>query len=118
MSLRLIEAVLLLLVLIGVGVVHFSHLTPHERHLIQLEARLEQLYLTEEAHFAQYGRYFDPNDEQIRRAWWRVEGYAWDLRRINEEFWLVVQADLDGDGQRGAWTINAAHPQVKTLIQD
>lgn len=118
MSLRLIEAVLLLLVLIGVGVVHFSRLTPHERRLIQLETRLEQLYLTEEAHFAQYGRYFDPNDEQIRRAWWRVEGYAWDLRRINEEFWLVVQADLDGDGQRGAWTINAAHPQVKTLIQD
>ncbi len=118
MSLRLIEVGLLLLLLIGLGVVHFSRLTPHERRLIQLEARLEQLYLTEKAHFAQYGRYFDPNDERIRRAWWRVEDYAWELRAVNEGFWLAVQADLDGDGQRGAWAIDAAHPQVKTLTQD
>ncbi len=118
MPLRLIEVVLLLLVLTGLGVVHFSRVTPDERRLIQLEARLEQLYLIEKAHFAEYGRYFDPNDEKIQRAWWRVEGYAWELRPVNEEFWLVVQADLDGDGQIGAWTIDAAQPQVKTLVQD
>lgn len=118
MSLRLIELTLLVLVLIGLGIVHFSRLTPHERHLIQLEARLEQLYLVERAYFAEHGRYFDPNDRKVRRAWWRVEGYAWELWPVAEGFWLVVRADLDGDGQVGAWTIDAAHPQVKVLNQD
>ncbi len=118
MPLRLIEVGLLLLVLIGLGVVHFSHLTPDERRLIQLEARLEQLYLVQKAHFAKHGRYFDPNDERVRRAWWRVEGHDWELRLIGEGFWLVVRADLDGDGQIGAWIIDAAHPQVKVLNKD
>ena len=118
MPLRLIELTLLGLLIIGVGVVHFSHLTPHERDLIQLEARLEQLYLLEKAHFDKLGRYFDPNDEKIRRAWWRIEGYAWELWPVGEGFWLVVRADLDGDGQIGAWTIDAAHPQVRILNQD
>ena len=60
MPLRLIELTFLVLVLIGLGVVHFSSLTPHERDLIQLEACLEQLYLFEKAYFAKHGRYFDP----------------------------------------------------------
>ena len=33
-------------------------------------------------------------------------------------FWLVVRADLDGDGQLGAWTIDTAYSQVKVLNQD
>ncbi len=118
MPLRLVELTLLALLLIGLGIVHFSRLTPHERALIQLEARLEQLYLLEKAHFAKHGRYFDPNDERIRRAWWQIEGYTWEFWPMNTGFWLVVRADLDGDGQLGAWTIDAAHPQVKILNQD
>ena len=118
MPLRLIELTLLALLLIGLGFVHFSRLTPQERDLIQLEARLEQLYLLEKAHFDKHGRYFDPNDEKIRRAWWRIEGYAWEFWPVGAGFWLVVRADLDGDGQIGAWTIDAAHPQVKILNQD
>ncbi len=118
MPLRLIELTLLALLLIGVGVVHFSRLTPHERDLIQLEARLEQLYLLEKAYFAKHGRYFDPNDEKIRRAWWRVEDYAWEFWPVGEGFWLVVRADLDGDGEVGAWAMDAAHPQVSALNQD
>ena len=118
MPLRLIELTFLVLVLIGLGVVHFSRLTPHERDLIQLEARLEQLYLLEKVHFDKHGRYFDPNDEKIRRAWWRVEGYTWEFWPVGEGFLLVVRADLDGDGEIGAWAMDAAHPQVSTLNQD
>ena len=118
MPLRLIELTLLVLVIIGLGVVHFARLTPHQRALIQLEARLEQLYLLEKVHFDEHGRYFDPNDEKIRRAWWRVEGYAWELWPVTEGFLLVVRADLDGDGEIGAWAMDAAHPQVSTLNQD
>ena len=118
MPLRLIELTLLVLLLIGLGVVHFSRLTPHERALIQLEARLEQLYLLEKAHFAKRGRYFDPNDKKIRRAWWRIEGHTWEFWPVGEGFWLVVRADLDGDGQIGAWAMDAAQPQVSTLNQD
>ena len=118
MSLRLIELALLVLLLIGLGFVHFSRLTSHERGLIQLEARLEQLYLLEKEYFAKYGRYFDPNDKSVRHAWWQVEGYTWEFWPISEGFWLVARADLDGDGQIGAWTIDAAHSQMKTLNQD
>ena len=118
MPLRLIELTFLVLVIIGLGLVHFSRLTPDERRLIQLEARLEQLYLVEKAYFAEHGRYFDPNDEQVRRAWWRVGGYDWELWPVTEGFWLVVRADLDGDGQIGAWTIDSAHSQVKILNRD
>ena len=64
MPLRLIELILLALLLIGLGFVHFSRLTPQERDLIQLEARLEQLYLLEKEYFAKHGRYFDPNDKK------------------------------------------------------
>ena len=118
MPLRLIELTLWVLLIIGLGVVHFSRLTPHERALIQLEARLEQLYLLEKTYFAKHGRYFDPNEEKVRRAWWRVEGYAWEFWPMSTGFWLVVRADLDGDGQIGAWTIDTAHTRVKILNQD
>ena len=118
MPLRLIELTFLVLVLIGLGFVHFSRVTPDERRLIQLEARLEQLYLVEKAYFAEHGRYFDPNDEKVRRAWWWVGGYDWELWPVAEGFWLVVRADLDGDGQIGAWTIDSAHSQVKILNRD
>ena len=64
MPLRLIELTLLVLVIIGLGMVHFARLTPHQRALIQLEARLEQLYLLEKVHFDEHGRYFDPNDKR------------------------------------------------------
>lgn len=118
MPLKLIEVTFLLLVLIGLGFVHFSRLTPNERSLIQLEARLEQLYMVERAYFAEHGRYFDPNDDKVRHAWWRVAGYAWELWPVSGGFWLVVRADLDGDGTVGAWTIDSAHSQVKVLNQD
>lgn len=118
MPLRLIELTLLVLVIIGLGVVHFARLTPHQRALIQLEARLEQLYLLEKTHFDKHGRYFDPNDGNIRSAWWRIEGYTWEFWPVGEGFWLVVRADLDGDGEIGAWAMDAAHPQVSTLNQD
>lgn len=118
MPLRLIELALLVLMLIGLGAVRFSRLTAEERHLIQLEARLEQLYLVEKAYFAKHSRYFDPNDAKVRRAWWRVEGYTWELWPVTEGFWLVVRADLDGDGQIGAWAIDAAQSPVEKLSPD
>ncbi len=118
MPLRLIELTFLVLVLIGLGVVHFSRLTPHERALIQMEVCLEQLYLFEKAYFAKHGRYFDPNDKRIRRAWWQIEGYTWEFWPMSTGFWLVVRADLDGDGQLGAWTVDAVRSQVKILNQD
>ena len=115
---RQLELALLAMALLILGTAYFSRLTPEERRLIQLEAGLEQLYLLEEAHYAQHGRYFDPTDPGDGLEWRWMDGYEWEARVGAEGFWMVVRADLDGDGQVGARAINDESPQVRSLTDD
>ena len=113
-----IELMLLMMVLLILGTAYFSRLTPEERRLIELEAGLEQLYLLETAHFAEHKRYFDPTDPAEGLDWRWMDDYEWEVRVTTEGFWLVVRADLDGDGQVGAWAIDDESPQVWSLTDD
>ncbi len=113
-----VELVMLVLVILILGTAYFSRMTPEERRLIELEAGLEQLYLLEGAHHAEHGRYFDPTDSADGLAWHWMEHYEWEARIGAEEFWIVVRADLDGDGQVGAWAIDDESPQVRSLTDD
>ena len=47
-----------------------------------------------------------------------MDHYEWEARIGAEEFWIVVRADLDGDGQVGAWAIDDESPQVRSLTDD
>ena len=115
---REVTLVLLVLALLILGIAHSSRLTPEDRRLIELEAGLEQLYLLEEAHFAKYGRYLDPTDPEEGLDWKWMDGFEWEARIGAEDFWLVVRADLDQDGQVGAWVIDDENPQVRRLTDD
>ena len=113
-----LELMLLTMALLILGAAYFSRLTPEERRLIELEAGLEQLYLLEEAHYARYGRYFDPTDPSDALAWQWMDRYEWEVRIGAKEFWIVVRADLDRDGQTGAWVIDDESTQVRRLTDD
>ena len=115
---RQLELALLVMALLILGTAYFSRLTPEERRLIQLEAGLEQLYLLEVAHYAQHGRYFDPTQSDDGLEWRWMDGYEWEARIGGEGFWMVVRADLDGDGHVGAWAIDDESPQVRSLTDD
>lgn len=115
---RQIELGLLVLVLIGLGIAHFSRITPEEQRAIELEAGLEQLYQLELAHFEVQGRYFDPTDPIEGLEWKWMEGYSWEARATDESFVIVVQADLNGDGAVGVWSIDDHNPTVRRLVED
>ena len=53
MPLRLIELALLVLLIIGLGVVHFSHLTPHERALDPIGGAVGAALLARKSPFRQ-----------------------------------------------------------------
>ena len=113
-----VELALLVLALLILGTAYFSRMTPEERRLIELKVGLEQLYLPEEGHHAEHGRYFDPTDSADGLAWHWMEHYEWEARIGAEEFWIVVRADLDGDGKVGAWAIDDESSQVRSLTDD
>ena len=115
---RQLELLFVVVALLILGTAYFSRLTPEERRLIELEAGLEQLYLLEVAHYAKHQRYFDPVDLIEGLDWRWMDGYEWEARVSTEEFWLVVRADLDGDGQVGAWAIADESSQVRSLTDD
>ncbi|MBT4497882.1 MAG: hypothetical protein HOC74_09185 [Gemmatimonadetes bacterium] len=113
-----LELAALVLALVFLGAFHFSQVTLEQQQEIELEAGLEQLYLMEKVHFEQHGRYFDPTDPQEGLEWQWMESYDWDFRTSGERFWLVVRADLNGDGQFGVWGVDDRGPQVQRLMQD
>ena len=115
---RQIELGLLILVMVSLGVAFFSRVTPEEQRVIELEAGLEQLYQPELAHFEVQGRYFDPTDSTEGLEWKWMEGYRWKVRATDENFVIVVQADLDGDGAEGVWSIDDRNSAVRQLAED
>ena len=113
-----VEIALICVALGIMGAWHFAQVTPEQARQIELEAGLEQLYLMEQAHFEQYGRYFDPTDLQEGLDWSWMKAYEWEVRLGPETFWLVVRADVDVDGRVGAWAIDQESPQVRNLMDD
>lgn len=115
---RYLEFGLLVALLVGLGVLKFSRLTPGEQRTIDLEAGLEYVYYLEQAHFQEYGSYFDPSDQEsgLWRKW--MDAYSWDVELKPTGFSIVVEADLDGDGDKGAWTIDEKSPQVSAVVED
>ena len=47
-----------------------------------------------------------------------MEAYEWEFRAGEGSFWLVVKADLDGDGQIGIWGVDDRGPEVRQLMDD
>ena len=113
-----LETVLLLVVLIGCGLIHFSHIDPMQQRRIELEAGLEQLYYVEQAHAYEHGRYFNPADSSMGLQWQWMEDFEWECRVLDDGFWIVAVADLDGDGEKGIWYIDESRPEVRQLHED
>jgi hypothetical protein len=114
---RFVETGLLLLLLVVLGVVHFSEITQQERIGIELQAGLEQLYALEQAHFERFGRYFDPEGSVAGLEWKWLESYDWEMKGQESGFWIAARADLDGDGEDGIWYLDEAS-QLQALVAD
>ena len=115
---RRIELGLIALALVVLGAVRFSRIAPEEQRAIELEAGLEQLRQLELAHFAKYGRYFDPVDSSKGLEWEWMDEYEWEVRIGREEFSIHVRADLDGDGTEGMWRIDSDSSSVRRVAED
>lgn len=117
---RHIGTALLVLALLGMGAYKYSRISYEQRRLLELEVGLEQLYLIEQAHFERHGRYFDPTelDGGGGSPWRWLECCRWEIGVENNMFWVIARADLDGDGNEGAWRIDGQNPQVQLLKDD
>lgn len=113
-----IELVALIIALAVLGTVHFSHLSRAQQEEIELRAGLEQLHLLEQAHFEAQGRYFDPGDPQEGLNWKWLRRYQWEFRPSGQGYWLVVHADLDGDGRMGTWGVDHRSPVPRPVLED
>ena len=114
---RYLETISLLLLLVVLGVLHFSKVTQKERNEIELQAGLEQLYALEKLHFERFGRYFDPTDSVAGLEWKWLESYEWEVKGQKSGFWIAARADLDGDGQQGVWFLDEANI-LRALVDD
>ena len=117
--LQWVEVPLILAILGGIGVARFSAITPAEALEIRLEAGLLQLYEMEADHFARNGVYFRPDDPAYRAYLPWMEEYAIEVRHDPRRgFSVVVHADLDGDGEAGAWRVDESMPEVVRAVND
>lgn len=112
------EIAALMLVLIGLGVARFSRLSPGEEAQVELEAGLEQVYRLELDFREEHGRFLDPTDPVEGLEWPWVERYRWEFQATDSTFTAVVRADLDGDGEAGAWSIDEGRPRPRRLVSD
>ena len=113
------EILLILAILAGIGIARFSAITPAEALEIQLEAGLLQLYEMEADHFARHGEYFRPDDPAYRAYLPWMEEYIIEARHNPRRgFSVVVHADLDGDGELGAWRVDESTPEVVRAAKD
>ena len=113
-----IEIAVLALMLYGLGAAVFSRVSPIQQHELELHAGLQQLSLMEQAHYELKGRYFDPTSEAEGLEWQWMNDYRWEYRGTGTSFWLVLRADLDGDGREGVWGIDSRGPDVRQLMDD
>ena len=116
--LRYIELSAIVVVLFIFGIVKFSHVTPEQRQIIVLEARLHQLYEFEHRHREERGWYFSPRSRQFHNYFRWLDEYDADVRSSRKRFSAVVRADLDGNGKLGVWRIDDTGPEVQVLIED
>ena len=114
---RYLETGSLLLLLVVLGVLHFSQVTEKERIEIELQAGLEQLYALEQAHFERFGRYFDSTDSVAGLEWRWLESYNWEVKGQESGFWIAARADLDGDGEEGIWFLDE-ESVLRALVED
>ncbi|SVE47880.1 uncharacterized protein METZ01_LOCUS500734, partial [marine metagenome] len=107
------------LILVGLGIAHFSRITPKERQEIHLEADLAVLHYMQQDHLAKHGRYFDLADP-------KYGDYLPGLRNLRTKsrldgkkgFSVTVYADFDGDGKLGTWRIDATAPEAVRISED
>jgi len=102
-----LEMGLLALVLVVLGIAHFSKLSPQRQRQLELEMGLEQLYYQEQAYFEEYGRYFDPANPEKGVEWEWMQSYTWDVRLRQDQFYITARGDLDGDGEMGIWSVES-----------
>ena len=112
------EIALIVLVLVGLGIVKFSSLTPAQQREVEIRAGLEQLSHLEADHFQKHRRYFDPAAPEYRAYLRWMDEYACDVRGEATGFTVVLRADLDGDGQLGVWRVDETSPEVRRLVDD
>jgi hypothetical protein len=116
--LRALEIAAMALILLALGVVRFSRLSPGQAREADLRAGMEQLYHLEADHFGRHRQYFDPQSKEYAPYLpWMAE-HDCEVRWTASSFAVVVRADLDGDGQAGAWRIDEAGPEVVRLAED
>ncbi len=113
------EILVILAILGGLGIARFARITAPEAREIQLEAGLLQLYEMEMDHFARKGEYFHPDDPTYRAYLPWMELYTFEARHgATEGFSVVVHADLDGDGELGAWRVDESMPEAVRIAAD
>lgn len=114
-----LEICLLLAVVAGLGIAHFSRLTPAQKQGIQLEAGLQQLYELEADHKRREGTYFDPRAPEYRAYLPWMDRYDVEARWVPQKgFAVVVRVDFDGDGELGTWRIDQTSPQAQLVVAD
>lgn len=116
--LKYLEIGVIVLILIGLGIVRFSRLTPAQEREVDLRAGMEQLYQQEADHFARQKRYFDPASPEYRPYLRWMDEFQHVVRWDGASFAVTVQADLDGDGEMGVWRVDDGGPEVKLLVED
>ncbi len=112
------EMAALLLALAGLGVMHFSRLSPAEQARVDLEAGMEQVYRLELDFHTENGRYIDPTDPAEGLEWAWVDRYRWEFSATADSFTAEVRADLDEDGDVGVWVIDQRTPRPRRLVAD
>ena len=116
--LRYIELAAIVVVLLVLGIVKLSRVTPEQRQVIILEARLHQLYEFEQRHREERGAYFRPRSRQFHSYLGWLDEYDVDVRSSRTRFSVVVRADFDRDGKLGVWRIDDEGPKIQALIKD
>ena len=116
--LRHLEVAAIVLVLIGIGVVRFSRLSPEQAREVELRAGMEQLHQLEADYFGRYRRYFNPTASEYRRYLPWMDTAEHEVRWNGTSYAVTVQADLDGDGEKGVWRVSDTSPEVTRLVDD
>ena len=114
------DVLLILVVLLAIGALHYSTLTAEQRREIELKARLEQVHEFEMDYYTRHKRYFDPRAAQYRSYLGWLQDCDCDVRlgRGGVDFSVVARADFDGDGQAGVWRIDETSPMAVLLVKD